>query len=224
MAEILHNVAPFPQPSPKKNPGGDCFACSLKAAVDFLYPERPVPFDLAWDAWTCESSGGGVILSNTWPTLRTAVYALHAHGYRVEIRRDLVLPSFDVDTWSHAWWDCEPTGDWAYRLEAWLSAGWVALAEMNLAGSGRYTADGLVNHIDHFVILDGQRHFWQAHPAIDGAATLDHETHVVCSARGSYWIRTQDLLRKHGVAGLTLLRRVEHPRRMKQPHSKDTAK
>lgn len=207
MNGILLGVKPFPQPSPAKNPGGDCFACALKAAVDHLFPEKPADFDIVWNAFMRETSSGDQQLSNTWPTMRSAPYQLHRHGYSLEVHADLVMPSFNVEVWSHSWWQMEPENEWAYRLEAWLAAGWVALAEMNFAGAGLFSPDGTMNTIDHFIVLDGQRHYWQRHATLQGAASLEHETHVVCSARGAYWIRTRDLLRKHGVAGLRLIRR-----------------
>lgn len=210
MTEILLGVKRFPNPEPHKNPGGDCFACALKAAVDFLYPEKPLAFEDSWNCFLRETTSGEKHLSNVWPTMRAALYELHAKGYDLEIRQDLVLPSFDVDNRSHSWWHFEPEGEFAYRLEAWLSAGWVALVEMNLAGAGHFNQDGTENHIDHFAVLDGQRHFWQRLTTVPGASRLDHETHVVCSSksgRGEHWVRTQDLLRKHGVAGMYLVRR-----------------
>lgn len=212
MTEIVRGIKPFPQPSPSKNPAGDCFACSLKAVIDGLFPDTPVAFEDAWEAWKGEAYGGGKVLSNTWPTCYHACYRMKALGYDIEVFRDLVIPHFDVDTWSHAWGASIPEWPWAYRMEAWLSAGWLALAEMNYAGAGHFTADGSMNHTDHFVAIDGQRQFWKKHPTLD-AHSLSHETHVVCSAKGAYWIDTQTLLRRHGVAGLTLIRKDVRDRR-----------
>lgn len=97
MSEIVRNVAVFRQPTPHKNPGGDCFACSLKAVVDALYPERPVPFDVAWEAFKVETYGGGKSLSNTWPTMRSAAYKLREHGYDLSVHHDIALAEVDVD-------------------------------------------------------------------------------------------------------------------------------
>lgn len=102
---------------------------------------------------------------------------------------------------------------WAYRLEGWLSAGWLAIAQMNYAGAGPVNANGTHNSPDHFVCLDGQRHFWQESAVVKGAASFEHETHVVCSAKGVYWIDTADLVKKHGVGAIMLIRRRETARR-----------
>lgn len=208
MSEILLGVKPLMQPQPHKNPSGDCFACALKAAIDHLYPERPVNFDAVWNAFKVTPYGGGEkVLSNTWPTMCIAAYALRDQGYDLDVHADIVTPQFEVDHHSHAWFRMHPTMEWAYRLEAWLAAGWLVLVEINYAGAGPYNQDGTSNNADHFVVLDGQRHFWKRFET--GGASLTHETHVVCSARGAYWIDTHDLMRKHGVAGLRLIRRDE---------------
>lgn len=205
MIEVFRGVAPFPQPSPARNPGGDCFACALTAAVRALYPEHPIAFEAAWDAFKAKNSSGDEVVSNSWGSFERAVWRLRELGYALELRHDIVTPRVDLRHWSHAWWFAIPDDEWAYRLEAWLAAGWIALAEMDFDGKGPYTPEGYVNSIDHFVVLDGQRHLWKRLEHTSGSA-LEHETHVVCSARGAYRMRTHDLLLKHGVAGLTLVR------------------
>lgn len=209
--QICLNVEPFRQPSPNRNPGGDCFACALTAAVRFFYPDQPVAFDTVWETFMVECAGGGKSLSNTWPTMQRAPYRLKEHGYPLDVHVDIVRPTFDTK-WSHGWWQFLPDGEWSYRMEAWLSAGWLALAEMNYAGKGPVNPDGTVNDPDHFVLLDGQRHFWKEHPTLP-AVSLSHETHVVCSAKGAYWIDTRALLARHGVAGVTLVRPSVRERR-----------
>ena len=214
MSEIIRNVAPFPQPSPAKNPGGDCFACTLKAVVDALYPERPIPFDAAWEAFKVEAYGGGKVLSNCWPTMESAVYALRGEGYDLAVRRDFALAEVDLEHWSYAWGVRVDENAWAYRLEAWLAAGWLASVEMNYAGVGPVdVARCRFNGTDHFACVDGQRHFWKESATVKGASSLEHETHVVCSARGAYWIDTGDLLWKHGVGAIYLVRRDVTARR-----------
>lgn len=208
MREVLRGIEPFPQPQPKRNPGGDCFACAMTAIVRAEYPERPIPFDQVWETWRVETVGGDMALSNGWPTCWTAGHRL-GDGYKMECRYDLVRPETDISTWSHAWGHMTaPQEEWSHRLEAWLAAGWLAMAEVNFAGSGPYAADLRANATDHFVVLDGIRHYWKPHTAVSGAWSLEHEAHVVCSARGRYWIDVRDLLLKHGANGLFLMRRA----------------
>lgn len=205
--EVLSGVEPFLQPKPVRNPGGDCFACALTAALRHFFTDQPPDFNAVWEAFETESSDGKKMLNNTWTGMRDTIYAIRDLGYRLQLHTDIVRPVFSTETWSHAWWQFVPDCEWAYRLEAWLAAGWLALAEMRLEETerGGYTADGKLAFIDHFVVLDGQRHFWQQHATLP-AHKLDHETHVVCSRKGGYWIRTEDLLTRHGVAAIRLIR------------------
>lgn len=206
--EILVNVERFPQPLPKRNPGGDCFACALTAVVRHLYPEKLIDFNVAWEAFLVESSDGTKVLSNSWATMgHTAPYALYEHGYRLEIYKDIVQREVDLERNSHAWFRSKPAQDFSKHLEAWLSAGWLAIVEMAIDGGGPYTPQGQANHTDHFVVLDGQRGFWEQDKNVPKAQSWKNETHVVCSAKGSYWIDTGDLMQQHGVAGLILFRR-----------------
>lgn len=207
MVEVLLNVTPFPNPSPGRNPGGDCFACSLTAAMRYLFPERLISFDDAYGCFLEKHDDGKEYLRNTWWGMRQAMYQTKDLGYDIEVFKDLVTPTFDRESHSHAWWKFQPDGEWSYRLEAWLSAGWVALAEMDSEGKGPFTSEGYHNHINHFVVLDGIRHYWKPSENVKGASSLDHDVHVVCSRKGAYWIPVHDLLHKHGTAGLWLLRR-----------------
>ena len=206
--EVLRGIAPFPQPQQKRNPGGDCFACAMTAVVRAEFPDRPIQFEQVWEAWKVEASDGSKVLSNSWPTCWTAAHAL-GDDYRMECRYDLVRPETRMEWFSQAWGQVmAPEEEWSYRLEAWLSAGWLAMVEVNLSGGGPFTEDLRHNVTDHFIVLDGMRHYWKAHEAVSGAWSLKHDAHVVCSARGCYWIGVRDLLLKHGANGLFLMRRA----------------
>jgi hypothetical protein len=192
------------QPTPAKNPGGDCFACSLTAGMRHLFPDRPISFDDAWNLFVDAKSGQ---LSNTWHTMRQALYRAHGLGYETEITADIVDPRFDPEQWSHAWWSHFPELRYAHRLEGWLSAGWFAVTEIAYSGGGPMTPDGHHRGTDHFVLLDGVKY---AETEYGGQYTsiLPH-VHVVCSNKGAYWIRVQDFIMKHGGAGWWLCRKDE---------------
>lgn len=206
VVEVLLEVEPFLQPSPTKNIGGDCFACALTAALRWLYPERPVDFETAWGYWNHQQKhGGGETLGNTWFATRTALYAAHSDGYRMEIENDFVQPLWAPEQWDHAWWSSFPTHRYALRLEGWLRGGWVAFANINYGGSGPMAPDGLLYDTDHFILLDGIKTYWK--PAESGGATKTHELHVVCSVKGAYWTDLQMFLRLHGAGAWWLARR-----------------
>jgi hypothetical protein len=203
--EVCHNIAPFMQPKPDRNQGGDCFACALTAALRHLYPERPVTFDAAWEYFMVESVGGGRMLSNTWPGMRRALYNAHADGYRLEIANDLVLPDFNVDHHSYPWWQSLPTTAYARRLEGYLRG--VAFTEIRFDGSGPRTPQGEIRATDHFVALDGLRMGWE--PIGEAGRVMRYHVHVVCSAKGAYWIGLDEFLLGYGGAGWWLCRRDE---------------
>jgi hypothetical protein len=208
MREFLLGIQPFPQPSPHKNPGGDCFACALTAALRHLFPERPLEFEVAWNYFMAEVyKSDQKQLNNTWPGMRRAMYQANSDGYRMSITSDIVRPNFDAEKWSHAWFQFVPVPEYTRRLEAYLRAGWVAVAEINYAGVGPSTPDGKLNGTDHFVLLDGVK--WEWVPFESGGGFHREYVHVVCSAKGPYWIQTHDFLVKHGAAGWWLVRREE---------------
>lgn len=207
MIEVCLNVQPFMQPHPVRNLGGDCFACAATAAVRHLFPERPPEFNRVWDWFVPKGESGP---NNTWPGMRRALYAAFSDDYEMQIVADIIRPEFTPDQWSHAWFQFVPAGEYARRLEGYLRSGWVALAEINYAGSGPVTPDGKLNTTDHFVLLDGVKTGYEDCFGSDGkrlGAVEREYIHVVCSAKGPYWITAHDLLVKHGAAGWWLVRR-----------------
>jgi hypothetical protein len=208
MIEICHNIEPYMQPSPARNPGGDCFACSLTAILRHIFPDNPPEFDQVFDYFYTESISGKPVLDNIWSGYRMAVCNAKEDGYDVEIRNDFVVPIYDPDTFSHNWWSVFPSETWCRRLEAWLSAGWIAVAEIDSEGRGPMREDGKLNVANHFIAIDGIRTYWKDMDcSIVGAKRLAHDIHVVCSSKGAYWIDERDLLQKYGAAGLWLIRR-----------------
>jgi hypothetical protein len=208
MIEVCLGVEPVLQPSPLRNPGGDCFACALTAALRWIYTKPDLPFDACWDFFMVDTAGGGRALSNTWPGMRAALYAASSHfdEYgRLEITNDFVRPEFDPDMWSHVWFQGSTPG-YSHRLEGWLRGGWVALTEINMAGSGP-VVNGRWNVNDHFVVLDGIRSYWKPNEHFKGASSLESDVHVVCSRNGAYWTELRKFLFNHGAAGWWLVRK-----------------
>ena len=202
MSERLAGVKPVLQPHPVRNPGGDCFACATQALLAHLFPEREITFDQAYRYWQQESG----VPCNHWTGTREAFYNAK-RDFNIEIRLDYTPAYADPEHFSGAWGGWIPRGSWNERLEGWIAAGWLAVAEIVLAGGGPLDSQGRHNAQDHFVVLDGARQHWRQ---LDGGRAMkDHQTHVVCSARGAYWIDTHDLLMKHGAGALWLIRRED---------------
>lgn len=213
---INRGVKAVAQPSPARNPGGDCFACAMTAGLRALFPNTEIDFNKVWECWQVEQrqldGSMKTFLSNTWSSARTALYnARHSLDLPIEIRADIVAKNFnDPERWPHSFYGAFPGYEWALRLEAWLSAGWLALAVVNYAGNpsrGEWK-DGYRMSDDHFVLLDGVRSYWKGR---EGSASLAYEIHVVCSAAGGreYWITLDDLLQVHGAGAWWLFRRED---------------
>lgn len=209
--QVLLGVEPFMQPLPGKEEGGDCFACSVTAAIRHFFPERPLEFDAAWSYFTGHTVSGEPFLDNSWSGIRRALSQVWKNGYAIETANDLVTPEWNPRQWDHAWWRTVPsipTEEYCRRLEAYLCAGWIAFAAVDLYGRGPMLESGHPNNTNHFVLLDGVKYEREA--AESGSRRAVPWVHVVCSAKGPYWITADDLLYKHGAAAWVLVRRDEN--------------
>lgn len=209
MVEFCYNIKPFLQPKPNKNLDGDCFACALTAALQHLFSENPPSFDTVWNYFLIkykDSDKEG--LSHSWPGIKNAIYKAR-NDYEIDVEYDFVQPDYENEKWSYAFYRRRPSdSQYTRRLEGWLRSGWVAITEIDMHGNGS-VVNGKLNDIDHTVILDGIREVWE--PFDDGTGrSLNHYIHVVCSVKGAYWIKTQDLLVKYGAAAWWLCRRREN--------------
>lgn len=221
MKSFCHGIAVFPQPSPCRNPGGDCFACATKATMDHIFGPSAPTFDQVWEAFLREQTEGDgtkrKYLNNTWHGYRRAFYNLTEYVGRMEIMCDFAAPlgpSFGIASTgeSMAWGPNVDPYTWAKRLDAWLRAGWYAFASIRLdpnpTGEWLQTPDGPRRvSTDHFVALDGVRcgrRRWE-----DGSSGgLAYQVHVICSARGgrAYWIDVEQFIREHGAGAWWLIR------------------
>lgn len=214
MVEFCHGLEPVMQPSPCRNPGGDCFACSLTAAMRHLFPEEPPKFDQVWDAFRCCYYGETEkrALSNTWPGMAKALHELRygdGEQWPIEHRIDRVIPTYEVERWAYHWGAAINSEDYVYRLEGWLRSGWIALTEVELHASGRggWRPDGYRQTTNHFVAIDGVRYGRIEYAEGEGGPAYRMEVRVVCSVKGAYWIGTTELLERHGAAAWHLVRR-----------------
>lgn len=207
MNEICLGVTPVTQPAPARNKGGDCFACALTAALRWIHQDPTIPFDVCWELFLVESAGGSRVLSNSWSGLRSALYASIERFGAIEIVADMPKPQFDPEESGWCWFQAmAPEVEYARLLEGYLRSGFVAFTEMEFAGRGPVVA-GKWNTNDHFALIDGVRSYWKPVAAVPGASSHTTEVHVVCSARGAYWIDTREFLFKHGGGAWWLARK-----------------
>lgn len=202
MRETLLDVGRVAQPSPRINEGGDCFACAAAAVSGYL--GKSLTAQEANDLFPDSPNGGK---SSSWTNLEQAFWSLrHDHDVDLEMRWDMAGVEFDPRQFSYGWLFQLPGIEYVERLEAWLNAGWVALTEINYDGAGPVT-DFLRNATDHVVVLDGTRLSWVEHEG--GSSSYEGEVHVVCSAKGAYWMEHRELNMRYGAAGWLLVRKDE---------------
>lgn len=260
MSEICHNIARVSQPTPARNPGGDCFACAATAGLRWLYPEHDIKLDDVWDMFVVEYHDGkaqdnlrklrsavgqflrGEMLDvgdaslesiykevcaeaprtttcNTWSGFRDVLYKASSRWGRLDITWDMVRPNFDSHSgsppWSFSWRFQDCGSDYARRLEGWLRSGWVAWAEIRMAGGGPFEPglDGAVmlRSIDHFIAIDGVRTqlVEETMPSGGKCGTWRDEIHVVDSASRNLtgWHEVTQFTRSHGASSWWLARR-----------------
>lgn len=212
------NIQPTPRPSPPFNTGGDCFICATRSIFVHLFPENPPSCSQVAEWWeyrdpdTNKPNPGTRSYQNTWYGQENMCNrASYDSGYKVEHFMDFIYPAYDFKFFSHGWGHANSGYEYERRIEAWLKSGWVILAEINYNGEGPVNKHGFKNHPDHFIVLDGVRQQLEDGPFDETGKILSHSLigyiHVVCSAKGMYWIKTDDLTFKHGLGAFYIIRR-----------------
>jgi hypothetical protein len=202
-SECLAGVGPVPQPSPGINPGGDCFACATLALVRHFWPDEAAGQTVAavveW--WRTQPVYGHEekVVGNTISYARRSLFNL-PEPFRLEVMTD---PWQSLISEEH-----QPHGlvygvqNYARRVEAYLSAGWVGLTSIRFAPAAPHFLNpkpegGYWNaSTDHMVLIDGVRTTVQGET--EGLGVHVDEVHIVCSVKGGYWIDERDLLREYG--------------------------
>lgn len=207
--EFCHNVQPFMQPNPNRNPGGDCFACSMTALLQHLFPKEGITFDECWDAFLRETSTGGKGLSNCWWTWHDALYAIEKASGQIDHQTWGWTPIPNFERWSHSDGYPVQSQDWFFQIESFIRSGWIAQTPMRLHPQPPVMEHYRTAGTDHMALIDGVRENWVPNLRVEGAHDLLQEVHVVCSSKGGYWIDAQKLLWLHGVNAVHLHRRRE---------------
>ncbi|MBS1722609.1 MAG: hypothetical protein JSS66_06320 [Armatimonadetes bacterium] len=212
--EFCHNIACFPQPVPFKSEGGDCFCCGLVAALRWMYPEKPITFEQAFEFFYQEGHSGDPVFVHSWPGYRKTFSNAHQAGYWLDYTADIVRPEYEPERWPHNYHRL--LGGLAYdtadMVEGYLRREYVGWTSIAYDGEGPRTKDGKWNDGDHIVLIDGVRRYWARENG--KAKGLRVELHVVCSAQGgrTYWEEAGELMHEHGMGSFWFLRRqVEYP-------------
>lgn len=201
MSEILLGVQHVPQPSPGINPGGDCFACATLAMVRHFWPDQTADISVAdvveW--WrNAPTTSGGVAMNNN---MNWADRSLHNTPFDLDVYTDPFVPLINDHHQPHSpIWGVG--GKYAPRVEAYLAAGWVGFTDILFAPDAPHflkpkPEGGYWNtSTDHNVLIDGLRTYVEGDKEPYGAHV--DEVHIVCSVKGGYWIRVDELLRSYG--------------------------
>lgn len=226
MIEVCHGLERHAQPIPYRNPGGDCFACALAAALPFLYPDQERSSD-EWFEWAFESFRNGKVhgsdelrIDNSFRGFKVALDTVSKDLGRLEIAYEMPEPHFRRATWrdeGHNGWAFQVADDRAARiLEGYLRGGWVAFATISLDGGGPTVVkdDGSVwfNSIDHFVVLDGIRSVYEESFNDDGSfrsGSWNDYLHVVDSSARDLtgWHQVRTFMLCHGACAWWIARR-----------------
>lgn len=211
---VFNNVKRYPQPSPGKNPGGDCFACALTAAVSWMYPENHPTFDEVWDCFKGEYHDGTIELMNAWHNYQNAFENINKLGYPMEYVADMYLPAFKPSQRNYSFYHEYSTAivsiSKVFKLVSdYITKGYILYTAIDIEGKGPVHS-GRPNSSDHIVLIDGVRHWTRWREDFDfKAGDIIQEVHVVCSANeeNSNWRSIDDMIHKFGFASFWAIRK-----------------
>lgn len=197
---------PHPQPSPSRNPGGDCFACATFAIVRHLLPgQHCEDFHSIWERYQFEYEPNPDVTpgpnspthytQNDWLGYGRVLTKL-GEEYGISHRYELIPPDYEPQRRNAPWFAGYLTS-WHNALAAHINAGHVLMGSIRFSATGQRHRGGL-HDTDHAILVDGWRTVWRPVGAVPGARRQDIEYHVVCSARGAYWIDQDELVWCHG--------------------------
>lgn len=216
LSKICHNIEPFLQPDPKKNPDGDCFACATFAALRWLYPDANLTFDDVWNTYVLkqDNSDGTSFeyLGNSWlsypKVFKNIVRQLKLKDFKW--KKNHSYPTFknwgcDLANWNRDKY--QYNAYWA-KLKSDIQDGGIVFISVNMEGEGPWK-NGRWNETDHVILIDGvrERRVPLDH-VVQGATRIDLEVHTVCSRKGARWITVYDLLDLHGAGAWYTFRRI----------------
>jgi len=235
--EFCHNVKPVRQPNPRVNPGGDCFACSVLAMMQYLFPEQELTMEYIHKVFTVKAHGGSDIFCNSWNGYDGVFHRL-AYGddelgldKRFEIEKRRFLPPVNYENFDHhnfAWGGSVGNySDYFWMVDAFVRADYILLVEVDYLGRGpMIEQDGKLvkNNTNHVILIDGTRRYWPN--SIDERChTQQIEFHIVDSnirhKTNEYWLSAKSLVEDYGASGMWMVRKSKEYHLADTPHNTD---
>lgn len=217
--QLLAGVTRFEQPTPTKNPGGDCFACSSFAILRHfcgLREVEPPSYETIWGAWASEEIGGKTFTGGSpWVTEKFWLRWQFVTGwqkilFQLEYDPPLAL-QFQANAFGPKSHDALL---FARRVRVYLEAGYLGQVEVQhepQIDRDRRGEDPLGG--DHLIVIDGYREIMHPQKWCDGlghaawSGTYTNEIHVVDSALAGdlvpsvtqgVWVDIGSFVKNHG--------------------------
>lgn len=216
--EIFLNVKQFPQPYPVKNQGGDCFACAFTAAFKHLFPEKDILFDNVFDYFkTTYYNSDKECLDNCWCGYTRMLNNAINDGLNIEYKTDIIYPDFsETNRFPYSWFKFNVRSKMFEKIFNLLSEKNLLIFTIDNGGRGPVYYDFndnryYNNSTNHLVLVDGIKSCWEPIENLDNDCKAFHYyIHVVCSAKGCYWVKLDDFIDKYGAAAWWQIRRNDN--------------